>query len=126
MDKSINFNLRITQGFSVYDDELEMDSSEFEKIFNVYTSNKIKGMQILTADIMEDILHFKDKTKQDFDIFIKNNNIYLRFDCGSMFEPAFTKNKNIDKKILELDYNILKFVYELSIKIINVINETEL
>ncbi len=82
MEKSINSNLRIAYNYSGYKNKLEMDSSEFEKKFDVFASDKIIGMQILTADIMEEILQFKNKIKEDFDIFINNNVIYLRFHCG--------------------------------------------
>ena len=103
-----------------------MDSSEFEKYFNVYASDKIIGMQILTADIMEDILEFKNLTKQHFDIFINNNNIYLRFHCGSMFEIRTLKSGPIDEQNLKKYYDILNFADNLSRKIIKIINETEL
>ena len=103
-----------------------MDSSEFEKAFNVYASDKIIGMQILTADIMEDILEFKNLTKQHFDIVINNNNIYLRFHCGSMFEPHFKKKNILDEKSLKSYYDILNFTCELTNKIINVVNDVEI
>ena len=126
MEKSINSNLRITHNFSFHKDKLEMDSSEFEKKFDVFASNKIIGMQLLTPDIMEEILTFKNKTKQEFDIYINENNIYLRFHCGAMFEPKLSKKEILNKKSLETYYNILKFVYELSNKLIKVIDETEI
>ena len=128
IEKSINTNLRITPGtkISVYKERLEMDSSEFEKNFNVYTPNKITGMQILTADIMEEILEFKNKTKNAFDIFIDQNIIYLRFSCGSMFEKTKIKNGKFDEKSLREYYNILDFIYELTNKIIRIIDETDI
>ena len=103
-----------------------MDSSEFEKAFNVYTSDKIKGMQILTADIMDDILEFKNKTKYNFDIYIKDDKIYLRFSCGHIFEPYFRKNEILNEKSLKSYYDILSFTCELTNKIIKVINEVEI
>ena len=128
IDKSINTDLRITRGskFSAYKDRLEMDSSEFEKNFNVYTSNKIIGMQLLTADIMEDILEFKNKTKKEFDIFVDQNIVYLRFHCGSMFEVNKIKKGKFDEKSLREYYDILEFVYKLTTKIIKIIDETEI
>lgn len=126
MDKSINSNLRIASNYSGYGNRLEMDSSEFEKEFNVYASDKIIGMQILTADIMEDILDFKKKTNQKFDIFINEKNIYIRFHCGPMFEPIIRKKQILDEKSLNMYYNILKFVYDLSNKLIKTIEEAEI
>ena len=126
MEKSINSNLRITSNYSGYSNRLEMDSSEFEKEFNVFASDKIIGMQILTADIMEEILEFKKEIKNNFDIFINENNIYLRFHCGAMFEPHIGKKQILDEKSLKMYYNILKFTYELSNKIIKTVEETEI
>lgn len=128
IDKSINSNLRITpnSNFSARKDKLEMDSSEFEKKFDVFASNKIIGMQLLTSDIMEEILEFKNKSKDIFDIFINENNIYLRFHCGSMFEVTSLKKGELDRKTLERYYNILKFVYDMANKFIKIINESDI
>lgn len=129
IDKSINSKLRIAQGYSGFlknPDKLEMDSSEFEKVFNVYASDKIIGMQILTADIMDDILEFRNKTKDEFDIYINEDKIYLRFCCGSLFEPHFKKKEILDEKSLKLYYDILNFTFELTNKIIKVINDVEI
>ena len=126
MDKSIKSDLRITYNYSGYKNRLEMDSSEFEKKFDVFTSNKIIGMQLLTADIMEEILEFKKDKKQFFDMYIYNNSIYLRFNCGSMFEPVIRKKQILDEKSLNMYYNILEFVYDLSNKLIKTIEETEI
>ena len=126
IDKSINSSLRICQGHSSDADRLEMDSSEFEKAFNVYATDKIIGMQILTADIMDDILEFKSKTKDEFDIYINKDKIYFRFHCGSLFEPYFKKDNILDEKSLKSYYDILSFTCEITNKIIKVINDVEI
>lgn len=129
IDKSINAKLRIAQGYSGFlknPDKLEMDSSEFEKVFNVYASDKIIGMQILTADIMDEILEFKNKTKEEFDIYIDEDKLYLRFHCGHLFEPHFKKKNILDEKSLKSYYNILNFTCELTNKIIKVVNDVEI
>lgn len=126
MEKSINSNLRITLNHAGYKDRLEMDSSEFEKYFDVFASDKIIGMQILTADVMEEIVELKNKIKQHFDIFIDNNALYLRFHCGAMFEPKMRKKQNLDENSLKMYYNILKFINELSNKIIKTIKEVQI
>ena len=128
IDKSINSNLRITYNNSGYKNKLEMDSSEFEKNFDVFSSNKIIGMQLLTADVMEEILEFKEKNKKKgfFDIYIKENIIFLRFNCNSVFEPVLSKNENKKEEGLKNYYDILKFIYEISNKIIKTIHDTEI
>lgn len=128
LEKSIGCKFRIDRNsrHSVYQNRLEMDSSDFEKKFNVYTSNKIIGMQLLTPDIMEEILNFQNKTKNNFDIYIQENNLYLRFHCGPMFEVKSFKKGILDEQSLKEYYNVLEFIDNLSRKIIQVINETEI
>ena len=103
-----------------------MDSSEFEKYFDVKASNQIIGMQLLTADVMEELVDFENKTKMKFDIFIKENELYLRFHSGDMFDPTNLKNGPLDKISIEKYFYMLNFTYNLSNKIINLVNETEI
>ena len=42
-----------------------------------------------------------------YDIVIKNNNIYLRFHSGSMFEPQNINNGAIDKDSIEKYFYML-------------------
>ena len=124
MEKSINDELRIIQdGESFFEEKLEMDSSEFEKYFDVEASDKIKGMQILTADVMEELIAFQNNTNMEYDIFIKDNELYLRFHCGEMFETGRLKDGPLDEKLLKKYFYMLNFTYNLSNKLIDVINE---
>ena len=105
---------------------LKMDSSEFEKYFDVQASNQIIGMQLLTADVMEELVDFENKTKMKFDIFIKGNELYLRFHSGEMFEPTNFKNGPLDKNSIQKYFYMLNFTYNLSNKLINIINDTQI
>lgn len=128
MDKSINGELKILRNGSAYWDkrQLKMDSSEFEKYFDVAASDKIAGMQLLTADVMEELIGFVNKTNIRYDIVIKNDILYLRFHCGPMFEPTNIKKGHLDKETLEKYFYMLNFTYNLSNKMIKVIEETEI
>ena len=128
IDKSINSELRIEQNgrYFLSKKRLEMDSSEFEKYFDVSATNKIIGMQLLTADVMEELINFINKTNMRYDIVINNNNIYLRFHCGTMFEAGSIKKGVVDKNIIQKYFYMLNFIYNLSDKIIKLINETEI
>lgn len=148
LNEGINCKLRITSNKNnekLHKDKVEMDYSDFENNFNVFSTDKIIAMQLLTSDVMEELLKFKNIIKDDFDIFIEQNNLYLRFHCGNMFEMDLIQsslNKSIsniikseieelgrgilDEKSLKLYYDILKFTYDLSNKLIKVINEVEL
>lgn len=83
-------------------------------------------MQLLTADIMEILINFQNKNNIKYDIIINNNVIYLRFHCGSVFEAGSMKESAFDEQNLKKYYNILKFTYELSNKIIETIKGTEI
>ena len=99
---------------------------EFEKYFDVSASNNIIGMQILTSDIMEMLIDFLKKYDIKFDVVIENDLIYLRFHSGIMFEAASIKKGAIDENTIKKYYEMLEFTYNLSDKIIKIINETEI
>ncbi len=128
MDKSINSELRIVQngGMLMQKDRLKMDSSQFEKYFDVKASNKIIGMQLLTSDVMEKLIEFKNKTNMKYDIGINNNNLYLRFRCGDMFEAGNFKKDILEKSVIEKYFYMLNFTYNLSNTLINIINDTQI
>ena len=128
MHKSINGYLRIDRnGTHLFNKKrLEMDSSEFEKYFDVKASDKILGMRLLTADIMEELIEFQNKTNMRYDVYIKDNELYLRFHSGPMFEVGRLKDGAIDQELLKRYFYMLNFTYNLSNKLINLVNEIEI
>lgn len=102
-----------------------LDSSEFEKRFDVYSSDKIMAMRILSADTMEALTSFYDKYKVDFEVLIKGNDLYLRFFTGNLFEYKILESMS-NKKELFLYYSTVKFVIDLTKKINRVVNEIEM
>lgn len=104
--------------------KIEMDSKEFEKYFDVYSNSDIITMEILTHDIMEELVQFYDKYKIKFEIVIKNYNIYIRFDTGAVFEPNILRKSN-NINTLWVYYNILNFVTSFTIKINKLIKNIE-
>lgn len=128
MHKSIKGELRIEQnGTMVFDKKrLEMDSSEFEKYFDVQSSDKILGMRLLTADIMEELIEFQNKTNMKYNVYIKDDELYLRFHSGPMFEVGNLKNGAIDKETLRKYFYMLNFTYNLSNKFIDLVNDIEI
>lgn len=105
--------------------KLDMDMSEFEKYFDVETDNKIEAMQILTADVMTDLVDFILKSKTTFEIHILNGRMYMRFMTGPMFEPNFFGN-SMEKELIWRYYNITKFCMDLSIKMCKIVNEAKI
>ena len=128
LQKSIKGDLKIVRNGSLLFDRkrLEMDSSEFEKYFDVKASDKILGMRLLTADVMEELIEFQDKTNIKYDVYIRDSELYLRFHSGPMFEVGKLKNGAIDKETLRKYFFMLNFIYNLSNKLINLVNETEI
>lgn len=127
LEKSIDSELRIMQNRSLFRiNKLKMDSKEFEKYFEVKATNNIIGMQLLTADVMDELVEFVTKTKIKFDIVIRGDELYLRFHSGTMFETGKIKNGAIDRELLQKYFYILNFTYRLSKKIINTVNDTEI
>lgn len=103
-------------------DKIEMDSSEFEKVFNVYGTNPIITMQLLTADVMQMLIDFKEQNRFTPEITIKENNMYIRFNTGEVFEANMLK-KALDYDTLLKYYNIINFTLELTEKILKNIKE---
>jgi len=58
--------------------KVEMDSKDFEDLFNVYADDKVKAMQILTADVMEIFKQMYKVSKDGFEVAIIKNKMYLR------------------------------------------------
>ena len=100
---SINNNYSKNKIDMLQNNRVEMDSSEFEKHFNVYSENKIVAMQVLTSDVMMILLEFYNKYKIDYEILLRDKKIYLRFFVGPIFEPPIFKN-SMDKKLLLQHY----------------------
>lgn len=105
--------------------KVEMDSKEFEKYFDVYSDSNILAMEILTHDIMEELVQFYDTYRIEFEIVIKNNNIYIRFNTGVMFEPNILKKSN-DINTLWVYYNVLKFVTNVTVKINKLLKDIQI
>lgn len=107
-------------------DELrtQLDSQDFEKIFDIYASDKIVAMQLLTTDIMELMIEFYNQMNIDFEITIKNNFIYIRFHSGNNFEIVPLNKFALDRDNIYENYRILDFVFELTNKLVKLIDET--
>ena len=129
MGKSINSELKIMQdGKMIFEkNKVNMDSSEFEKYFDVKSSNQIITMQILTSDVMEELVEFENKTKMKFDIYINNKELYIRFHSGSLsVDISDFKNGALDEAIMKKYFYMLNFTYNLSSRLIEVINDIEI
>lgn len=126
--KDINTSIKIIKNkknFINSSHKVDLDNSEFEKYFDVYSDDKILSMRLLTSDIMEYLIDFCNKYNTDYEIIIKNNMIYFRFFTGSMFEAPLLKN-SMNENLLLYYYLIIKFVFELSKLINSTLNDIDL
>ncbi len=109
---NINAKVVITQN-EINDNKIDLDMAEFEKVFNVSTTDEVIARQILTSDVMQRILDMKQKIyKNNFDIVINNNRLYIRFHNKTVFN--FDIAKNVDKKQYEDTINTLIFIKKMS------------
>ena len=117
----IRKNSLLKNKFSIFNfkinklDRIEMDSPDFEKIYDIYSDNNIITMQLFTASQMQMILDFKKKYKIYPEFTIKNNSLYMRFSSSkAFFEPRPFKKL--------LDYNCLNEEYKFITSIMNICN----
>lgn len=104
---------------------IEMDSSEFEEHFDVFTEDKIKTMQILTSDIMAMLVEFREQKKIRYEIIIENYEVSMRFHTGEVFEPMLLKS-TLDYDMLKKYYDIIDFVFKVTREINKAIENTEI
>jgi len=127
LKKDISTKIYIKSNCSEGDknNEFKMDMSEFERIFDVITEDKILALRILTADVMTEMIELYRKFKCGFEINIINNTVYMRLFTGLMFEPNAFMNPLYYSQI-EKYYVSLKAMMNISTYIYNTINEIEL
>lgn len=114
----LTFSFRITRNVFLSNmfkgkQKLEMDSGEFEKIFDVKTDDKINTLRILTSDIMQMLIDFKNENKITPEIVFQDNKLYIRFAVGNVFEPNKIKG-DMDFDKLKENYDMINFIFKLT------------
>lgn len=108
--------------------KLQMDSTEFEKYYDVHTNDKISTLRIFTSDTMQRLVDFINMTNVLPEISLHKNNLYIRFSTGDVFEPKvenFAEMNVLDKENIRKTYNMVNIIFELIEKISNDILEFE-
>lgn len=103
--------------------KVNIDFQEFEEYFDVYATDKIITMQLLTSEILELIMEFRKE--MNFEVTIKNDYIYIRFITESLFEEPDLETFSLDKDLLYKYYKTIDFSIKLSNLLVKTINETE-
>ena len=128
LSKSIGANVQITPNGSRFNvkgsKRLDMDSREFESIFDVYTNNPIVAMQILTVNIEEDMAELQKTQDIRVEINIMDDNMYILFHTNNMFEIYRADEKG--DKALEKYFEIMKFITKIINKITQAIDDTSI
>jgi hypothetical protein len=101
---------------------IEMDSSEFEKYYDLITDDKIRTMRIFTSDLMEKYLNIRRNNKYDLELKIEWDKIYFRYRCGEMFEPPKFM-KDLSKDVLKIFYKQIYYPLELLDNTVKSVNE---
>lgn len=102
---------------------LQLDSPEFEKIFDVRTSNSIMTMQLLTADIMEDLVALYNELKVNYEITIEESCMYIGFQCGELFKPEKLEKFSLNREKLYESYRVLVLALDLTNKLAKALDE---
>lgn len=129
LDKNVFGKLKLRKDklkiFDGNNERVELDSGEFEKIYDVYSTDKIMAMQLLTSDIMQMFIDFKEKYKIAPELTLKENKLYIRFQTGNMFEAVLMK-KALDYTTLLKYYDTIKFTLNITKEFIKNVKETEI
>lgn len=114
LEKRTNYTLRLEKNTKYMiknrDLHVNVESSEFEQMFDIGCEDIMLVMQIFTLDMMEEIINIYEenvlKLKDRFpEIVIKDNNIFVRIRNWGFLESKHTKDL--------LDYDTIKDQYEL-------------
>ena len=127
-NKNIKDKIKLrTNTFKIFNNKkrVEMDSGQFEQIYDIYSDGKITTMQLFTSEIMDMFMKFKEKNKIVPELTLKNNTMYIRFKTGNTFESKLLTNP-LDYNTLKKYYNILHFTLEITQKMLKNIEETEI
>lgn len=129
IDKIVSRKIKLRKNelklFGGNKERVELDSGEFEKLYDVYSTDKIMAMQLLTSDIMQMFIDFKEKHKITPELTLKENKLYIRFNTGNMFEAILTK-KSLDYTTLLKYYDTIKFTLDITKEFIKNVKETEI
>lgn len=104
---------------------MQLDSPEFEKIFDVYASDQNVAKQLLNEDMIQELIQFHNEMEMDFELTIKVNCIYIRFWCGKIFETSKLKRFSLDRNTLYKYYRMLDFTFYITDKMLNLLNQMQ-
>lgn len=87
---------------------IEVDSGEFEKNYDMFSTDKVRTMEIFTSDIIEKFNKFEEETGYVMQIKVVPNKLYFRIACGEAFEAPVLKHA-LSYDYLYKNFNMIDF-----------------
>ena len=98
---------------------VQLESLSFEREFTVYSDDQIRCRILLNPKTMENLVNFKKKHKDNINISIKDNTMYLAINSmRNYFEP------NIDKQCISM--NDVQEIYDIFLLISDLFDDLKL
>lgn len=104
LNKLNNFSLIVTTNrLKLFDknDYVELDNQLFEEKYDVFTSDKVAALRILTPSLMDKILELYNSFGYFYEFRLISGLLFFRFHSDSLFEPH---PNNIEKEALSIAY----------------------
>lgn len=98
-------------------DSIELDSSEFNRRFSIYSNEPVEARYILTPAMMARILDFEKKYKHKISLLFRKDKLYIAFKGDNNFlEPALWKKITTNTIIMQVE------IFELIAEIVKELN----
>lgn len=125
LNKNIGITLAVLNNKIFLNNKVKLDSSEFEKYFDVKSDDKLYATRFLTADIMQAIIDIKLKYNCNFEFGIENNILNFRIATNKDFFEVPNYNKGLTKQYVKENFDILYNIKVIIDLIEKVVNEVE-
>lgn len=93
------------------DSYITIDNEAFEKIYDVFTDDKIKAMRLLTPDVTTKMIDLYNDTGIYCEIKIINNILYIRLYTGALFDFSFS-NPEKEAKLIGKSVAVIDSVFK--------------
>ena len=124
LEKNINSEIKVSTNYNIKrfnKQRMEIDSTEFEKYYDIFSKDKITAMSIFTSDLIEKYIDIINVSNRPLEIKIKDNLLYFRFRCGQMFEPP-TFSDGLNENLIRKYYKMVFYPMEVLQKTVENIN----
>ncbi len=122
LPNSVKSNFMITSNskFNQFSkSRIEMESYEFEKLYDVMAADRVYAMKLLKPQIIEEFTNLKESNCKGFEIKFEGNMAYFRYKAGNIFEPPTRGNILNPDKVKEFIMTIYNPIH-----ILLLMNET--